>query len=286
MQLNRFSAITGLCSSLFSMPLTGVDQFPSIEKASFYQHHSQQQWEVAYNVLHILRLKGHEHVLDIGCGSGKITANIAGRVPSGHVIGVDLSQGMIEFAKDNYEPYYSNLTFDQSDIFEFDAPSAFDVIFSSGSLHWILDHQQLLTKVHNLLNDQGKILFSIPCTPFPEVSAVFRDIVTNEPWLTYLQDYNHPRRKFTAEEYTLLLTQAGFHDIKISQEPFTYYFESKRELADWYAAFSPMLFYIPQEMHETFLVDMVERYLQSYPLDETGRIMFKQNELIIQASKF
>ena len=47
----------------------------------------QQAW--ARRVLERLPLEGHERVLDLGCGSGKITAEIARRVPAGHVVGVD-----------------------------------------------------------------------------------------------------------------------------------------------------------------------------------------------------
>lgn len=267
------------------LPLYGLDQYPSSEEASLYHHHSQQQWSVAYEALNNVSFQGDERVLDIGCGSGKVTANIAGRVLKGSVLGLDLSQGMIEFAQKKYLPFYKNLSFTKGDVLEFTSPSQFDFIFSSNSLHWILDHQSLLNKVYDLLSDDGTILFTIPCPPFPDVAAVFQEVTSQDIWKDYLKNYNHPRRKFTSEEYTLLLKQAGFNKIEVTQVPFTYFFETKRELADWYAGFSPMLSYIPKEMCESFLINIVERYIQSFPLDETGRVVFKQNELIIKAQK-
>ncbi len=285
MKLKSFFFYTALSVAALGLPLEGLDQFPTAEEASFYHYHSQQQWEIAFEALKHFQFQGNEQVLDVGCGSGKISANIAGRVPKGFVLGLDISQGMIAFAHHAYTPFYSNLSFTHDDILTFDSVTQYDLIFSSSSLHWILDHNLFLTKVYDALKDGGRILFTIPCASLPEVSAVFQDITAQEPWNEYLKEYYHPRRKFTPEEYTLLLTQAGFSEIEVVQVPCTYYFETKREYADWYAAFSPMLFYIPSEFHEAFLKSTLDRYLKSFPLDETGRVVFKQNELIIKARK-
>ena len=60
--------------------------------AAEYARRSQLQESMAAEVLALLELKGSEHVLDVGCGDGKITAQIAARVPHGAVVGVDASQ--------------------------------------------------------------------------------------------------------------------------------------------------------------------------------------------------
>lgn len=274
-----------LAAMIFGQTLYGLDQYSSMEQASFYNEHSQQQCSVAYEALKNFEFHGSEQILDVGCGSGKITANVAGRVPNGTIVGLDISEGMVAFANNAYRPFYANLSFVREDILNFIHPPKFDIILSFSSLHWVIDHKPLLTKIYNLLNDKGSILFTLPCTPFPELSAIFNDVTTQEPWKTYLKGYNHPRRKFTADEYIALLKEAGFKRIEVVQKPLTYRFETKRELAEWYAAFSPMLFHIPKEMHQSFLTALVERYLKTFPIDEEGRILFKQNELIIKAQK-
>lgn len=272
--------------SLWEAPLTALDQYLTVEEAAFYNHHSQQQWRVAFFGLQFIEFEGTEHILDIGCGSGKVTANMAGMLPYGSILGIDLSEGMIEFAQKTYQPFYQNLSFAKEDILSFSYPSQFDFVFSSSSLHWILDHKQLLNQVFILLRDGGRILFTIPSTPSNEVAEVIRDVVSEGPWQAYLKDYHHPRRKFTAGEYYTLLEQAGFSNIEVVQVPFGYHFENKREFADWYAAFSPILSYIPTKMHEAFLLNLVERYLESFPLDESGQVTFEQSELIIMAQKY
>ena len=70
----------------------------------------QQTW--ARELIAQLQLRGDEHVLDVGCGDGKVTAEIARAVPRGSATGVDASPQMIDFAKKTFSPCeISNLTF-------------------------------------------------------------------------------------------------------------------------------------------------------------------------------
>ena len=57
---------------------------------------------MAQEVLALLDLNGSERILDVGCGEGKITAEIASRVPRGSVVGVDPSHDMIGFATKHF----------------------------------------------------------------------------------------------------------------------------------------------------------------------------------------
>jgi trans-aconitate methyltransferase len=60
----------------------------------------QQTW--ARELIAQLQLRGDEHVLDVGCGDGKVSAEIAQAVPRGSVVGVDASAPMIEFARQTF----------------------------------------------------------------------------------------------------------------------------------------------------------------------------------------
>ena len=60
-----------------------------------------QQW-LAAKSLGRLPLDGTERVLDVGCGDGKVTSEIARRLPRGSVVGVDASHAMIAFAAQKF----------------------------------------------------------------------------------------------------------------------------------------------------------------------------------------
>ena len=89
-----------LCAPCF---ISGVDSFSTYELAEFYHNHSLQQWEVAYTALQGYSFQGDESVLEIGCRSGRVAANVAGRVPQGEVIASEMrGQGAIQFATQNH----------------------------------------------------------------------------------------------------------------------------------------------------------------------------------------
>ena len=62
--------------------------------AAGYSRISSLQAAMAKEVLALLDLNGSERILDVGCGEGKITAEIASRVPRGSVVGIDPSHDM------------------------------------------------------------------------------------------------------------------------------------------------------------------------------------------------
>ena len=93
---------------------------------------------MAQEVLTLLDLKGSERILDVGCGDGKITAEIAARSPRSSVVGVDPSRDMIRFAQGHFGPTTRpNLPFEIADARSLPFKEEFDLVVSFNALHWI-----------------------------------------------------------------------------------------------------------------------------------------------------
>jgi len=90
--------------------------------AAEYSRRSSLQEAMAQEVLALLDLNGPERILDVGCGDGKITAEIAIRVPPASVVGVDPSRDMISFA--------------QSHAWDFGSGAAFAAFCAVGCIEW------------------------------------------------------------------------------------------------------------------------------------------------------
>ena len=82
--------------------------------AEKYKRASPHQRQWGKKLIAELDLKGNERILDLGCGDGGITAQLAELVPNGLVVGIDASQSMIESAQKNYKA--ENMRFDLMDI--------------------------------------------------------------------------------------------------------------------------------------------------------------------------
>src|SRR5271163_4930408 len=113
-------------------------------KASEYERISALQHTMAEEVLALLSLKGDERVLDIGCGNGKNTSEIAARVPRGSVVGVDFSTNMIAFARSQYVASHPNLKFEVADARHLPFGPEFDLVVSFNALHWVPEQELAL----------------------------------------------------------------------------------------------------------------------------------------------
>ena len=82
--------------------MTSSPTKPIAWNAADYAANSTVQQTWARELITKLNLRGDEHVLDIGCGDGKVTAEIARALPRGSVTGADASPQMIEFAKKTF----------------------------------------------------------------------------------------------------------------------------------------------------------------------------------------
>jgi trans-aconitate methyltransferase len=106
-----------------------------------YEKASAHQKEWGTKLIAELDLRGTERILDLGCGDGALSAQIADLVPHGEVVGIDASRGMIEAARSKVK---KNLRFVLMDINELNYVEQFDVVFSNATLHWVKDHKRLL----------------------------------------------------------------------------------------------------------------------------------------------
>ena len=123
-----------------------------------YHRVSQPQYAWGRKVLDHLDLAGDETVVDAGCGSGRLTAELLDRLPGGHVIAVDRSASMLEVAERELGARYGErVSFLQVDLLELDLDAAADVVFSTATFHWVLDHPRLFSVLHRALRPGGRL---------------------------------------------------------------------------------------------------------------------------------
>jgi ubiquinone/menaquinone biosynthesis C-methylase UbiE len=106
-----------------------------------YSRNNALQFNFAMKVLKSLKIDIQSRVLDIGCGDGKITSEIAKDANQGCVIGTDISYQMIEHASKTYSSQ-ENLGFMQMDASQNKFINQFDIITSFNCLHWVKDQQR------------------------------------------------------------------------------------------------------------------------------------------------
>ncbi len=247
---------------------------------------SQQAW--ARELIAKLKLSGSERILDVGCGDGKVTAELARTVSNGEVVGIDASPDMIRFARKTFpKSEISNLKFEIMDAraIRFDQP--FDLVFSNAALHWVDDHQAFLRGVSAGLKTGGRLVVS--CGGKGNAQDVFvalRGEMRLKRWRECFRKLERPYFFHSPEEYARWLPRFGFTSGSVRLADKDMAFTSREQFAGWFrTTWLPYTQRVAESAREDFISAVVERYLSRHPLDSHGAVHVRMVRLEIDAVK-
>jgi trans-aconitate 2-methyltransferase len=176
-----------------------------------YDRVSDAQLGWALGQLERLPLNGDEVVLDGGCGSGRVTAELITRLPRGRVYGVDASAAMVEHARARLG---SAATILHQDLVELQLPEPVDVVFSNATFHWVLDHDALFAALHGAMKPGARLVAQCGGDGNIDSFLSAADAVANEePFASKFDGWRHPWYFATAEETAERLERTGFTDV-------------------------------------------------------------------------
>lgn len=121
--------------------------------ASLYQARHDFVFRYGEDVIELLQPRAGERILDVGCGTGELTARIA--ASGAQVVGLDSSPEMIAAARGRFSDAARFVVADAAD-FAFDAP--FDAIFSNAALHWVKDMEGAVVCMARALQPGGRFV--------------------------------------------------------------------------------------------------------------------------------
>jgi len=176
-----------------------------------------------------LPLVGNETVLDLGCGSGRLTRFLLRRLPRGRVIAIDRSANMLAAARDLLEPEFGGqVQYLQASLDELDLHQVADLAFSNAALHWVRDHPRLLRGIFGALRPGGWVVAQ--CGAGPNIARIRERagrLMASPPYRPYFEGWPGPWEFASPELMADRLTAAGFVDVETSM------FEAPFELATY-----------------------------------------------------
>lgn len=155
--------------------------------AAAYHRLSDPQFAWGMRVLERIAFDGDERVLDAGCGSGRLTAELSARVRAGFVVGADLSEPMVHRAAATMAQAATAAggawAVVCADLVALPFREAFDVVFSTATFHWVRDHPKLFAGLRAVLRPGGRL--EAQCGGGPNLARLLdraRALSAEEPW--------------------------------------------------------------------------------------------------------
>ena len=227
-----------------------------------YKLASAPQKEWGQSLISEISLKGTERILDLGCGDGYLTEQLAQLVPNGMVLGIDASVGMIQTAK---KICRDNLAFVHMDMNNLHFSDEFDIIFSNAALHWVKDHDQLLKNSLAALKADGILLWSFGgegnCSNF---LSVIQKKITENNYIEFFKDFEMPWFMPSKSHYTELMSNIGFSHFTITEVNWDRFFPTSDNMIKWIdqPSIVPFIECIPDTLKSTFRKEVIEEMLE------------------------
>src|SRR5277367_98039 len=268
--------------------LTSAATKPAKWNAADYAANSVVQQIWARELIAKLKLRGDEHILDVGCGDGKVTAEIVHALSDGFIVGIDASPQMIAFAKKTFPAKkIPNLKFLVMDARKIKSARQFDVIFSSAALHWVDDHEKILRGAAAVLKTGGQLVVS--CGGKGNAQDVFvalRPEMRLKRWCEFFRKMPTPYFFYAPDDYKKWLPKFGFKIQKIKLAPKDATYDGANGFAAWLrTTWIPYVQRVPEKVREEFIAAVTQRYVAKHPPDADGKIHVKMVRLEIDAIK-
>lgn len=200
------------------------------------------------SLIDVLQPQSQERILDLGCGSGALTKEIANT--TNYVVGMDNSADMIASARTNFP----EITFEIGDVADCRFETPFDAIFSNATLHWVRCSDLAIANMHANLKKGGRIVleFGGKNNVKTIVDALrhvlskegFEEQANNDPWFfPSIGEYT-----YALERYGFQVTFAHLYDRPTALT------DSETGIADWLMMFAGSFF---EGIAESEALDMV-----------------------------
>ena len=232
--------------------------------AETYDEVSDPQFTWGMEVLERLQLRGDEAALDAGCGSGRVTSELEKRLPEGRLIAVDGSGAMIAKAR---ERLGDRVTYIVSDLSELELAEPVDLIFSTATFHWILDHDRLFAQLPAALRPGGRLVAQCGGEGnVAEHAAVIASVAARPEFADHLETMTGIWNFASAEETESRLRNAGFSEARCWLQPKPVQPERPLEFTST-VTLGPLLAQLPQELRRPFAEAILEQSGQPLVLD-------------------
>jgi trans-aconitate 2-methyltransferase len=247
-----------------------------------YQRFASERSRPFYDLVGQVSTVSPRDVIDLGCGLGHLTADLAQRWPQAYIHGIDSSPEMIRSAQPLTEPGRLGFSLDRIEDWQ-PEPESLDVIVSNAALQWVPTHVELLPGWIGALRPGGSLAVQLPQTSESPAMAVFQTVATSPPWADRLAAVARGRGPRAArspvrsiEEYVDLLAPLGVR-INAWETSYLHLLAGQDPVLEWFAGtgLRPYLDALAgdEAALDGFRMEVAARLREAYPARPYGTVL-------------
>jgi trans-aconitate 2-methyltransferase len=202
-------------------------------------------------------------VVDLGCGTGELTADLHRQLRAADTLGVDRSASML---KDSAAHAGNGVHFETGDIATFQG-SDYDVVFANASLHWVEGHEALLARLAGALGPGGQLAFQVPANHDHPSHTVAAQLAKEAPFAKALApgdaQRDRPWNVLLPEDYATRLDELDFVDQHVRLQVYGHHLASTEDVVEWVKGtlLTQYRERLPPDTYEEFLTRYRQRLL-------------------------
>jgi trans-aconitate 2-methyltransferase len=201
-----------------------------------YEQFKEERRQPFVDLLGLCRPVPGGRLVDLGCGTGDLTAEAHAALSPASTLGLDSSFAMLEQAVTRHGAV-EGLEFAAGDLAEWAAgDDQVDLVLANASLHWVDDHRRLLARLRLRLAQGGQLAFQVPSN-FGHISHLAAAAVAAEPPFAALLGDRAPSDRGQAvlapEHYAEILFDLGADEQTVRRQVYGHVLPSVSAVADW-----------------------------------------------------
>jgi trans-aconitate 2-methyltransferase len=225
----------------------------------------------------MIRVRKGLEVLDLGCGTGELTARLSDILPDSRILGVDVSLAMLDRAVSRAR---DGLRFEKAAIES--VTGAWDMVFSNAAIHWVDGHETLIPRLFSLLRPGGQLLVQLPSNHNHPSHLMIAALAATEPFRTALHGWTRRVPVLSLERYAEILYACGARYLSIFEKVYPHELRDADALADWLSGTTmlPYLERLDGDMKDGFLEAFRSELRRYWP---DGPIFFGFKRILFSA---
>ncbi len=227
-------------------------------------HQFQQKRSAPFDdLLPLVTIREGLDVIDLGCGTGEFTRQLADILPDSMILGLDSSPEMLAKAEAHKHP---GLRFELGQIENI--TGQWDLVFSNAAIHWVDNHPDLIPRLLALVRPGGQLVVQLPSNHTSFAHMTIRALATEPPFVEALNGWTRQSPVLPIEQYAELLYANGGRSLIVFEKVYPHVLENAEAVREWIRGTTlvPYLEKLPESLQSLFLERYTERLRTKWPI--------------------